>query len=343
MSDLLIPTRRQLIAGAAGLAAAAALPLRRARAAVPTINIGYFIETKPTMIAKAQGWFEDEAKAKINWIEVASGAQINAGVVGGSIDIGIGIGSSPTAAGLSQGIPYKLIAMLDNIGAAEEMTVRASDNIKSPADFKGKKLATPFGSTSHFRLLGFLKTNGLSLSDVTVLDLPPEQIVAAWARKDIDGAYVWSPAKAKLLADGGEVYKTYDVLDEKGYVIADLIIARDGFAQPHPEAVVGLLKAYGRALDLYTSNPTEASAVVGTAAGVSAQVAEDNLKEYDFVPLKEQLTAKWLGTPGKPGAFAEQLQHTAEFLVEQKSIRKSRDLAVYQKGIDTQYLERAVA
>jgi taurine transport system substrate-binding protein len=270
MSDLLIPTRRQLIAGAAGLAAAAALPLRPARAAVPTINIGYFIETKPTMIAKAQGWFEDEAKAKINWIEVASGAQINAGVVGGSIDIGIGIGSSPTAAGLSQGIPYKLIAMLDNIGAAEEMTVRASDNIKSPADFKGKKLATPFGSTSHFRLLGFLKTNGLSLSDVTVLDLPPEQIVAAWARKDIDGAYVWSPAKAKLLADGGEVYKTYDVLDEKGYVIADLIIARDGFAQPHPEAVVGLLKAYGRALDLYTSNPTEASAVVGTAAGVSA-------------------------------------------------------------------------
>src|ERR1700744_201799 len=130
MSDLLIPTRRQLIAGAAGLAAAVALPLRRARAAVPTINIGYFIETKPTMIAKAQGWFEDEAKAKINWIEVASGAQINAGVVGGLLDSGIGICPPPSAAGLSQGIPYKLIAMLDNIGAAEEMTVRASDNIK---------------------------------------------------------------------------------------------------------------------------------------------------------------------------------------------------------------------
>jgi taurine transport system substrate-binding protein len=344
MSEFLIPTRRQLIAGAAGLAAVTAVGgARRARAAVPTINIGYFVETKPTMIAKAQGWFEDEAKAKINWIEVASGAQINAGVVGHSIDIGIGIGSSPTAAGLSQGIPYKLIAMLDNIGAAEELTVRASDSIKSLADFKGKKIATPFGSTSHFRLLGFLKTNGLSLSDVTVLDLPPEQIVAAWARKDIDGAYVWSPAKAKLLADGGVVYKTYDVLDQKGYVIADLIIARTGFAKSNPAAVVGLLKAYGRALDLYRASPSEASAIVGTASGVTAQVALDNLAEYDFVPLKEQLTSKWLGTPGKPGAFAAQLQHTAEFLVEQKSIRKAAALGVYQKGIDTSYLERAVA
>ena len=36
--------------------------------------------------------------------------------------------------------------------------VRKAANIKTPADFKGKKVATTFGSTSHFRLLGFLKT-----------------------------------------------------------------------------------------------------------------------------------------------------------------------------------------
>jgi taurine transport system substrate-binding protein len=342
MTQTALP-RRQMIAGAAGLALAAALPGRRARAATPTINIGYFVETKPTMIAKSQGWFEDAAKAKINWIEVASGAQINAGVVGGSLDLGIGIGSSPSAAGISQGIPYKVIAMLDNIGPAEELTVRTAANIKSIADFKGKKIATPFGSTSHFRLIGFLKVNNLSLSDVTVLDLPPEQIVAAWKRGDIDGAYVWSPAKAEILADGGEVYKTYDVLDAKGYVIADLIVARNGFAQPYPEAVTGILKAYGRALDLYVTKPDEAAAIVGKAAGVSTEVALSNLKEYDFVPLKEQLTAQWLGRPGAPGAFAAELHSTAEFLVGQKSIRRALALPAYAKGIDTTYLEKAVA
>ncbi len=226
--------RRTLLAGATGVrrgrhrrGSPAPRPSRARAADATTINIGYFVETKPTMIAKAKGWFEQAPGAKINWIEVGSGAQINAGVVGGSIDIGIGIGSSPTAAGISQGIPYKVVGMVDNIGPGEELTVRASDNIKTPADFKGKKIATPFGSTSHFRLIGFLKTNNLSLSDVTVLDLPPDQIVAAWKRGDIDGAYVWSPAKAELLADGGVPYETYKELDAKGYVIADLIIARN--------------------------------------------------------------------------------------------------------------------
>jgi taurine transport system substrate-binding protein len=339
----ILPGRRQVLAGAAGLGLTAALTRRPARAATPTINIGYFVETKPTMIAKSQGWFEDTAKAHINWVEVGSGAQINAGVVAGSLDLGIGIGSSPSAAGISQGIPYKVVAMLDNIGPAEEMTVRASDNIKSPSGFKGKKIATPFGSTSHFRLIGFLKTNNLSLSEVTVLDLPPEQIVAAWKRGDIDAAYVWSPAKAELLASGGVVYKTYDVLDAKGYVIADLIVARNGFAHAHPEAVTGILAAYGRALNFYQTQPDKAAAIVGQAAGVSTEVATANLREYDFVPLKTQLTSQWLGTPGHPGAFAAELQHTAQFLVGQKSIRRSLGLAAYQKGIDTSYLEKAVA
>jgi taurine transport system substrate-binding protein len=333
--------RRTLIAGAAGLAAAATMP--RARAATASMNIGYFVETKPTMIAKAQGWFGAASKTKINWVEMGSGAQINAGMVGGSLDMGIGIGSSPSAAGISQGIPYKVVAMLDNIGPAEEMTVRASDNIKSPADFKGKKIATPFGSTSHFRLIGFLKTNNLTLSEVMVLDLPPEQIVAAWKRGDIDAAYVWSPAKAELLADGGVVYKTYDVLDAKGYVIADLIVARNAFAHANPDAVVGILSAYGRALQMYETQPDQAAAIVGQEAGVSAAVAAANLKEYDFVPLKTQLTSQWLGTPGHAGAFAAELQHTAQFLVGQKSIRHSLGLAAYQKGVDTSYLEKAVA
>lgn len=336
--------RRKLIAGAAGLGLAATLPAIRARAADPVaINIAYFVETKPTAIAKVKGWFEQEANAKINWIEVGSGAQINAGVVGGSIDIGIGIGSSPSASGLSQGIPYKVVALLDNIGPAEELTVRASDNIKTAADFKGKKIATPFGSTSHFRLIGFLKTNNLSLHDVTVLDLPPDQIVAAWKRGDIDGAYVWSPAKAELLASGGVVYETYKELDEKGYVIADLIVARDAFAAAHPDAVTGILRAYGKALDYWKTNPDDAAAVVGQATGVSAAVAAANLREYDFISLKDQLGPKWLGTPGHPGAFATQLHSTAEFLVGQKSIRRAQKLAVYQKGIDTRYLEKAVA
>jgi len=337
-----------LIARRAALqtAAAASLVLARgARAAAPgTVNVGFFTETKPTMIAKGQGWFADGTGGKLNWTEMSSGAEINTAITAGSCDFGLAIGSSPTAAGIAQGLPYKLIGMVDNIGPGEEMTVRTAANINTPADFKGKKVATPFGSTSHFRLLGFLKTNGLTQRDVTVLDMKAAAIVAAWSRGDIDAAYVWAPAKSQILADGGKVFPTYAALDKAGYVIADLIVVRDGFAQSYPDAVTGFLKAYGRALAMYHDKPDAAAEIVAKQAGVTPAVALSDMKEYDFVPPAQQTTPAWLGgTVSDPGKFAHVLKGTADFLVEQHSIKNAPGLKVFQQAIDTSYLKKALA
>jgi len=233
--------------------------------------------------------------------------------------------------------------MVDNIGPAEEMVVRTSAKLKAPADFKGKTLATPFGSTSHFRLLGFLKTNGLTQRDVTVLDMKPAAIQAAWTKGDIDGAYVWSPAKSKLLEAGGSLYDTSVVLEKAGYVIADLIVVRTAFAQAYPDAVVGFLQAYGRALDMWRQKPEEAAEIVGKQAGVSTATAMSDMKEYDFVPLGDQAGPRWLGTAAAPGKFAETLKSTADFLVEQRSIRSAPGLEVFQKAINTDYIRKAAA
>ena len=99
--------------------------------------------------------------------------------------------------GSANNIPFQVVGLVDNIGPAEDMVVRKAANIKTPADFKGKKVATPFGSTSHFRLLGFLKTNGLTEKDVTVLDLKADAAVAAWTRGDIDAGYYLEPVQGE--------------------------------------------------------------------------------------------------------------------------------------------------
>ncbi|WP_158746828.1 ABC transporter substrate-binding protein [Acidisphaera sp. L21] len=336
-------TRRAALAGTA--AASVALATRRGWAAAPaTVNIGFFTETKPTMIAKGEGWFEAGAGGKLNWTEMGSGADINTAITAGSCDIGLATGSAATAAGIAQGLPFKLIGMVDNIGPAEEMTVRTAANIKTPADFRGKKVATPFGSTSHFRLLGFLKTNGLTQRDVTVLDMKAAAIVAAWSRGEIDAAYVWAPAKSKILADGGAVFPTYEALDKAGYVIADLVVVRDGFAKQYPEAVTGFLKAYGRALTMYQQKPDDSAVLVAKQAGVTPAVALADMKEYDFVSLKDQASDAWLGgTAANPGKLAHVLKGTADFLVEQKSIKSAPAVDAFQKAIDTGYLTKALA
>ena len=334
-------TRRRLLQGA-GLAAAALAAPGIVRAAPAAANFAFFVSTSPFMIAKGNGWVEEAVGTKVNWIEVGSGAEINTGMAAGSMDFGFGIGSSPTAGGISQGIPYEVIAMMDNIGPAEELTIRKSANIKTPADLKGKNVGVPFGSTSHFRLLGLLKTNNLTQRDVNVLDLRGDAMLAAWTRGDIDAGYIWSPVKSKLLAAGGEVFKTYDKLEAAGYAIADIIIARTAWSSANPAAVSAILAAYGKSLDAYTKSPDDASVIVAKQAGVSAEVAKADMAEYDFVPLKKQLGPDWLGTPGAPGKFAGVLKGTADFLVEQKSIRKAPDVAAFEKAINTTYLVKAV-
>lgn len=336
-------TRRSMLASTLAASAIVLAKPYVAHAAGSPINIGFFTETKPTNIVKAQGLLEKATGQAVNWTEYASGAEINAAIVAGGADIGFGSGSVPAASAISRKLPIHLVALVDNIGPAEELTVRTSAQIHAAADLKGKKIATPFGSTSHFRLLGLLKTNNLTQRDVSVIDLKPDAIVAAWTRGDIDGAYVWAPAKSKLLTSGGEVFKTWDKLDAAGYSIADTILVRDGFSKDQPDAVTALLKVYGQALDLYRNKPDEAAEVVAKAAGVSVDVATSDLKEYDFISLKDQLSPKWLGTPDQAGKFAEVLFHTAQFLVEQKSITKALPLEAYQKGIDVRFLQQALS
>ena len=335
--------RRQFMQGmSASLAALLASP-SLARAAMPSqLNIAYFVATNPGLIVKGENMVHLAGGTTINWIEVNSGAEINTGMVAGSIDMGVGMGSVPAAAGIAQGIPFQVIAVMDNIGPAEEMTVRKSAAIKEPADFKGKKVATPFGSTSHFRLLGFLKTNGLSERDVTVLDLRGDAMMAAWTRGDIDASYIWSPQKSKMLESGGDVFRTYDKLEAAGYVIADVFASRTQINADYPELPAALLTAYNQALAMYTSEPDSAAALVGKHAGVSQAVAEADMAEFDFIPLKSQLTPTWLGTAGTPGKFAQVLKTTADFLVTQKSIRSAPDLAGFEKGINVAPLVKAI-
>ena len=107
----------------------------------------------------------------------------------------------------------------------------------------------------------------------------------------------------------------------------------------YPDSVTGFLKAYGRALAMYRKKPDEAAEIVAKQAGVTPAVALADMKEYDFVPLAEQATPAWLGgTPQDPGKFAHVLKGTADFLVEQRSIKTAPGLDAFQKATNTDFI-----
>jgi ABC-type multidrug transport system fused ATPase/permease subunit len=62
---------------------------------------------------------------------------------------------------------------------------------------------------------------------------------------------------------------------------------------------------------------------VAKEVGVTPEVAKHDMGDYDFISLQDQLGENWLGSAGKPGRVADVLKRTADFLVEQKSIRSA--------------------
>ena len=90
------------------------------------------------------------------------------------MDIGLA-GSSPVSRGLSQELAYQVPWIHDVIGAAEALVVRSS-KVTTLEDLKGKTVATPFASTSHFSLLAALDDAGVDPSSVNIIDAAPDEI-----------------------------------------------------------------------------------------------------------------------------------------------------------------------
>ena len=144
--------------------------------------------------------------------------------------------------------------ILEDIGAAEALVARDGSGVTKVADLKGKKVATPFVSTSHFHLLYAMELAGLKPTDAQVLNMRPPEIAAAWARGDIDAAFIWDPALATTKKNG-KVLVTSGELCAKGKCTFDGLVVSKKWAKANPDFMVKFVKAVAKADAEYRANP----------------------------------------------------------------------------------------
>ena len=313
-----------------------------AAAAPSEIRIAYQLIPNGDLIVKDQGWLEAALpNTTIKWVKFDSGADVNTAIIGGSVDIGLA-GSSPVAAGLSQpmNIAYKVPWIFDVIGAAESLAVKSGSGITDIQGLVGKKIGTPFGSTSHYSLLAALELNGVDPTKVKIVDLQPPDILAAWQRGDIDGAYVWNPTLAELKKDG-KILITSAELATQGKLTADLAVVTNAFSDKYPEAVQTWLDQQNKAVQLYTTDPQAASEAVGRQLNISAADALAQMKDLILLDASQQAGADYLGTPGAPGKLADNLESAAQFLKTQGSVQGVPPLSAFQAALANQYTAKA--
>lgn len=299
------------------------------------IRIGYMVSPNGELLAKATGAIEKKfPDIKISWIQFESGRDIISAIAGGSLDLGT-IGTPPASLGIANELPYYVYYLDDIIGDSEALVVKNDAGINSIADLKGKKIATTFSSTSHFSLLNALKLNGISESEVTLLDMQMPDIYAAWERGDIDGAYAWETTKSKLVAAGGKEIITSGDLSEKGVITGELSIVQKDFADKYPDVLKDYVSVLDASVNDYKNNQDASAQALSKELGLTPEETLKSMNQIIVLNKADQADEKYLGTSAKPGKLGQLLKETGDYLVTQGAIKSAPDLAVYQKAILT--------
>lgn len=219
---------RLLILGAA-LAALALPSLAASAEAADRLTIGYQTVVEPSKAAQAAGAYDAATGAEVDWRKFDSGAEVIAAVASGALDIGY-VGSSPLAAAASRKLPVEAFFVVGLIGSSEALVARDGSGVSGVKDLEGRKVAVPFVSTTHYSLLAALAHEGVDAKKVEILNLRPPEIAAAWARGDIDAAYVWDPALGQIRETGKVILDSAEVADW-GAPTFDAWIVRKDYAE----------------------------------------------------------------------------------------------------------------
>jgi taurine transport system substrate-binding protein len=328
---------------AALLVASASFATTTAHADTKEVVIAYQDMVVPWRYAQATGEVEKATGYKVTYRKLGSGADVIRALASGSVQLGEA-GSSPIAAGLSQGVDISLFWILDNINDAEALVARDGSGVTSIAGLKGKKIGVPYVSTSHFHTLVALQNAGVNPADVKIVNLRPPEVAAAWQRGDIDATYIWDPVLAKVKKTGKVLTTSGQVAQATGKATFDGFVVDRKFAQANADFVARFVKILAATDASYRDHPATWSATspqvaaVAQESGATAADVPASLALYAFPSAAQQASDAWLGGGAQSGA-AKSLAATAAFLKTQGTIQNV--LPDYSAGVDPQFVQRA--
>jgi NitT/TauT family transport system substrate-binding protein len=285
-----LPSRRQLLQGAAaGLGALAAPALVRAQAG-PKIRIGFWPVAAglPFFAAIEKGYFK-EAGLDVEAIKFAGAQQVMEAMLSGRSDgSSNGTGSANLAIGeIAQPGLFKIFATNPSNAkyVLDEFIVAKDSPVKTLADLKGKKVASGPGIQNVTLAKTMLERAGAT--GAMVSELPIGQHVAALVAGQVDACYTLEPTGTVGRMNGTTRVVEAGVVAK--YILGDPLAPWHGgaasltseFIKKNPEVSKKYIAAYARGIELVRSKPAEARQFMkGYTAIEGALTAEVPLASY---------------------------------------------------------------
>jgi len=160
----------------------------------------------------------------------------------------------------ASGVATKQIFQMDKSYGADGMVLR--NGIGRITDLKGKTVAASApGTAPYFTLAWFLKKNGLSVKDVTVVNLEPAATAQAFVAGQNDAAMTYEPYLSTVRANpqAGKIIAT--TLDYP--MIMDTFGCTPKFLAENPTAAQALTDSYFETLEMIKSDPKKSYEIMG--------------------------------------------------------------------------------
>jgi ABC-type nitrate/sulfonate/bicarbonate transport system substrate-binding protein len=151
--------------------------------------------------------------------------------------------------------PLRVIATYADSGE-HAIVARADRGISRVADLRGRRVGVLIGTTAQFFLHVMLIDQGLTETDITLVDLPAAGQVPALAAGQVDAVATLAPFTTQCRRALGEAARTFP-MGPRYWGYASLAVAPD-LPQRRPEAIDRLLRALERTIGWMRTHPHEA-------------------------------------------------------------------------------------
>jgi NitT/TauT family transport system substrate-binding protein len=254
-----------------------------------TIRVGHFpnITHVQALVARAferqgKNWFADRLGpgVKIEWYAYNAGPSAMEAIFAKSIDLTY-VGPNPAlnAYARSRGEEARVIAGAVNGGSA--LVVQGDSTLSKPADFKGKRIATPqFGNTQDVAARAWLVAGGLRITqtggDAQVLPTSNPDQLSLFQSKQLDAVWTVEPWVSRLESEAGG-----KVLVEEKDAITTILVSSVAFLAQNRDLARRFVAAHRELTDWIRKNPDEAQ-----------RMARDELRASFRLDMTPELVAR---------------------------------------------------
>ena len=209
------------------------------------------------LIAKEKGYFKQNG-LDATIVEYDSGATAIKALLEGQANFAIGA----DFAGVRGILANDNLRILVEVGEGKvfQLVARKDKGISTPADLEGKKIGFTAKTAGEFMLGRFLVFNNLSLKDVTVVNLPPDELATQIESGQVDAVVAFDPLAYNIQKSLGNNGITWSAQGDQD--IYALVYSTNTFIKAHPSIVERYLVSLIEAEQFLNEHNAEAKALV---------------------------------------------------------------------------------